>query len=145
MGANLHGSTSDNKTPSFNRLNTVVLWLLCVGVFVLSVSVLIGMRYLNKHLRPPVCISPVAWIAPPPAAPIKVRPDPMRDLRIQCLAAILAKSRTHDLNMVEMNLADSRGVCVVAETIYPRGNVPELPALPAWAVQRATRAINHDD
>ena len=118
------------------------LGLLCLYFLALVTVIQIEKQGKEAPKCPP---SPQATVTMPlTVTPAPKPPGPMRDVRIQCLAAIMAKSKARTL-LVAQELADSPGVCLVAEDMYPKGVVPETKNLPAWAVREATRAIDHAD
>lgn len=114
--------------------------LLCL--YFLSIVAVIQIEKGGKTAPVPVC--PAASMEPAKVVEIHPVAGPMRDARIQCLAAVLAKSPRRWELVVE-ELGDSHSVCLVAEGMYPRSVVPEVRNLPPWAVKEATRAVDHAD
>lgn len=135
--------SEDGRKQALTRFILKSPWylgLLCLYFLALVTVIQIENRAKEEPKCPP---SPQATVTMPlTVTPAPKAPSPMRDVRIQCLAAIMAKSKARTL-LVAQELADSPGVCLVAEDMYPKGVVPETNKLPAWAVREATRAIDH--
>jgi hypothetical protein len=116
--------------PSLAFISLIVLVSFLTGWYVGA----LGERMLGVHKQTISVYLP----SPPPA---KVKPElVMRDMRIECLAAILHKTPVKNWAEIKRHMARSPNVCLIAQFLYP-GDIPEKVAAPTKAA--ATEAVDH--